>query len=302
MELHTKKSLHIAQMLTEALPYIKRFSGKTLVIKYGGNAMIDESLKNSFARDIVLLKALGINPIIVHGGGVQISELLDKIGKQSKFVQGMRITDNETMEVVEMVLGGQINKSIVNLINANGGRAIGLTGEDGGLIIAEKLYMFRNEYDSTTCTSERIDLGHVGKVKSIDTSVIDMLTQNNFIPVIAPIGVGKNSQLYNINADLVAGKLSEILQAEKLILLTNTPGLLNGNGQLLTGLNIKQADSLIDSGIIHGGMLPKIKSALEAVQIGVTTAHIIDGRVQHAVLLEIFTNEGIGTLICKDKL
>ncbi|NQY51287.1 MAG: acetylglutamate kinase [Piscirickettsiaceae bacterium] len=302
MELHKKKSLHIAQMLTEALPYIKRFSGKTLVIKYGGNAMIDASLKNSFAKDVVLLKALGINPIIVHGGGVQINELLDKIGKQSEFVQGMRITDSETMEVVEMVLGGQINKSIVNLINANGGRAVGLTGEDGSLIIAEKLYMFRNEYNSTACTAERIDLGHVGKVKSIDTSVIDMLTQNNFIPVIAPIGVGEDRQLYNINADLVASRLSEILQAEKLILLTNTPGLLNGKGQLLPEINVKQVDSLIDSGIIYGGMLPKIKSALEAVQVGVTTAHIIDGRVQHAVLLEIFTNEGIGTLICKNKL
>lgn len=302
MDLHTKKSLHIAQMLTEALPYIKRFSGRTLVIKYGGNAMIDISLKNSFAKDVVLLKALGINLIIVHGGGVQISKLLDKIGKQSKFIQGMRITDSETMEVVEMVLGGQINKSIVNLINTNGGRAVGLTGEDGGLIVAEKLYMSCNKYNSTDCTSEKIDLGHVGKVKSINTSVIDMLTQNNFIPVIAPIGVGENSQLYNINADLVASKLSEILQAEKLILMTDTPGLLDGNGQLLTGLNVEQVDNLIGSGVIYGGMLPKIISALEAVQVGVTTAHIIDGRVQHAVLLEIFTDEGIGTLICKDKL
>ena len=239
---------------------------------------------------------------LLLGVGEQINELLEKIGKQSEFVQGMRITDSETMEVVEMVLGGQINKSIVNLINANGGRAVGLTGEDGSLIIAEKLYMFRNEYNSTACTAERIDLGHVGKVKSIDTSVIDMLTQNNFIPVIAPIGVGEDRQLYNINADLVASRLSEILQAEKLILLTNTPGLLNGKGQLLPEINVKQVDSLIDSGIIYGGMLPKIKSALEAVQVGVTTAHIIDGRVQHAVLLEIFTNEGIGTLICKNKL
>lgn len=297
MSLNTQSASHIAQVLTEALPYIQRFTDKTLVIKYGGNAMVDEDLKNSFARDVVLLKAVGINPVIVHGGGPQIGDLLNRIGKQSEFIDGMRVTDSETMDVVEMVLGGQVNKSIVNLINTHGGRAVGLTGKDGSLIFAEKLHVSRNSDDPAVNVSELIDLGHVGKVKSIDTSVIDMLTHSDFIPVIAPIGVGEDGQSYNINADLVAGKLAEVLQAEKLILLTNTAGLLDKEGQLLTGLNVKQVDDLIDEGVIYGGMLPKIACALEAVQAGVTTAHIIDGRVQHAVLLEMFTDEGVGTLI-----
>ncbi|MFT7413823.1 MAG: acetylglutamate kinase [Methylophagaceae bacterium] len=297
MSLNTQRASHIAQVLTEALPYIQRFSGKTLVIKYGGNAMIDEALKKSFARDVVLLKAVGINPVIVHGGGPQIGDLLKRIGKESEFIDGMRVTDSETMDVVEMVLGGQVNKSIVNLINRHGGRAVGLTGKDGNLICAEKLHVSKNSDDPAFHVSELIDLGHVGKVKSIDTSVIDMLIKSDFIPVIAPIGVGEDGQSFNINADLVAGKIAEVLQAEKLILLTNTAGLLDANGELLTGLNAKQVHQLIDDGVIYGGMLPKIGCALEAVQAGVTTAHIIDGRVQHAVLLEMFTNEGVGTLI-----
>ncbi|SFK11570.1 acetylglutamate kinase [Methylophaga sulfidovorans] len=294
MSLNTQRATHIAQVLTEALPYIQRFSGKTLVIKYGGNAMVDETLKNSFARDVVLLKAVGINPVIVHGGGPQIGELLQRVGKQSEFVNGMRVTDRETMDIVEMVLGGQVNKSIVNLINNHGGRAVGLTGKDGSLIFAEKLQMSGS---ADINPSELIDLGHVGKVASIDTSVIDMLIHSDFIPVIAPVGVGKDGESYNINADLVAGKIAEVLQAEKLILLTNTAGLLDADGQLLTGLNAKQVNELIDDGVIYGGMLPKIGCALDAVQSGVTTAHIIDGRVQHAVLLEMFTDEGVGTLI-----
>lgn len=297
MSLTSQDSSYRAQILTEALPYIQRFSGKTLVIKYGGNAMVDEALKNNFARDIVLLKAVGINPVVVHGGGPQIGDLLERIGKESHFIDGMRVTDSETMDVVEMVLGGQVNKSIVSLINTHGGRAVGLTGKDGGLICAEKLHVSPAEKTPENNTPEIIDLGHVGKVKSIDTSVIDMLIHSDFIPVIAPIGVGVNGESYNINADLVAGKIAEVLQAEKLILLTNTVGLLDGNEQLLTGLNAKQVNDLIDDGVIYGGMLPKIRCALEAVQAGVTTAHIIDGRVQHALLLEMFTDEGVGTLI-----
>ena len=295
MSLTIQDSSYRAQVLTEALPYIQRFSGKTLVIKYGGNAMVDEELKNNFARDIVLLKAVGINPVVVHGGGPQIGSLLERIGKESQFVDGMRVTDSETMDVVEMVLGGQVNKSIVNLINTHGGRAVGLTGKDGSLICAEKLHISLDAPENNV--PELIDLGHVGKVKSIDTSVIDMLIHSDFIPVIAPIGVGINGESYNINADLVAGKIAEVLQAEKLILLTNTAGLLDADEQLLTGLNAKQVNDLIDDGVIYGGMLPKIRCALEAVQAGVTTAHIIDGRVQHALLLEMFTDEGVGTLI-----
>ncbi|MBL1456581.1 MULTISPECIES: acetylglutamate kinase [unclassified Methylophaga] len=296
MSLNTQKASHIAQVLTEALPYIQRFSGKTLVIKYGGNAMIDETLKNSFARDVVLLKAVGINPVIVHGGGPQIGQLLAKIGKESEFINGMRVTDTETMDIVEMVLGGQVNKSIVNLINNHGGRAVGLTGKDGSLIFAEKM-KFASQEELGVDAPEMIDLGYVGRVTSIDTSVIDMLIHSDFIPVIAPIGVGQDGQSYNINADLVAGKIAEVLQAEKLILLTNTPGLLDSDGTLLTGLNAKQVNDLIASGVIYGGMLPKIGCALDAVQAGVTSSHIIDGRVQHAVLLEMFTDEGVGTLI-----
>lgn len=296
MSLNTQRATHIAQVLTEALPYIQRFSGKTLVIKYGGNAMVDEALKNSFARDIVLLKAVGINPVIVHGGGPQIGELLKRVGKQTEFINGMRVTDSDTMDIVEMVLGGQVNKNIVNLINSHGGRAVGLTGKDGGLIYAEKM-QFNAVNEAATTVAELFDLGYVGKVSSIDTSVIDMLIHSDFIPVIAPIGVGKDGQSYNINADLVAGKIAEVLQAEKLILLTNTPGLLDANDKLLTGLNAKQVNELIEHGVIYGGMLPKIACALDAVQAGVTSAHIIDGRVQHAVLLEMFTDEGVGTLI-----
>jgi acetylglutamate kinase len=297
MSLNTQRATHIAQVLTEALPYIQRFSGKTLVIKYGGNAMVDEDLKNSFARDVVLMKAVGLNPVIVHGGGPQIGDLLQRVGKQSEFINGMRVTDSETMDIVEMVLGGQVNKSIVNLINSHGGRAVGLTGKDGSLIYAEKLHVSKGSDDPAVKAPEMIDLGHVGKVSSIDTSVIDMLIHSDFIPVIAPIGVGSDGESYNINADLVAGKIAEVLQAEKLILLTNTAGLLDADGKLLTGLNARQVNELIDEGVIYGGMLPKIGCALDAVQAGVTTAHIIDGRVQHAVLLELFTDEGVGTLI-----
>jgi acetylglutamate kinase len=298
MGLNTQNANQIAKVLTEALPYIQRFKGKTLVIKYGGNAMVDEALKNSFARDIVLLKAVGINPIIVHGGGPQIGELLERVGKESKFIAGMRVTDRETMDVVEMVLGGQVNKNIVSLINSHGGRAVGLTGKDGDLIHAEPLKITQeNSNDPAVQVSELIDLGHVGKVKSIDTRVLDMLVHSDFIPVIAPIGVGASGESYNINADLVAGKLAEVLQAEKLILLTNTKGLLDKDGQLLTGLNARQVNELINDGVIYGGMLPKIGCALDAVQAGVASAHIIDGRVQHAVLLETFTDEGVGTLI-----
>ena len=298
MSLNSQRAPQIAKVLTEALPYIQRFSGKTLVIKYGGNAMVDDELKNSFARDIVLMKAVGINPIVVHGGGPQIGELLERVGKESKFIAGMRVTDRETMDVVEMVLGGQVNKDIVSLINRHGGRAVGLTGKDGELIHAEQLLVTKeNDDDPAVNVPEVIDLGHVGQVKSIDTRVLDMLLHSDFIPVIAPIGVGEDGQTYNINADLVAGKLAEVLQAEKLILLTNTAGLLDANGELLTGLNAKQVNDLITDGVIYGGMLPKIACALDAVQAGVTTAHIIDGRVQHAVLLEMFTDEGVGTLI-----
>jgi acetylglutamate kinase len=295
MSLNTKRAPQIAQVLTEALPYIQRFSGKTLVIKYGGNAMVDEDLKNSFARDVVLMKAVGINPIIVHGGGPQIGDLLKRVGKESHFVAGMRVTDSETMDMVEMVLGGQVNKSIVSLINNHGGRAVGLTGKDGAMIRAKKLHISPD--DPAVNVSEVIDLGHVGQVETIDTRVVDMLVHSDFIPVIAPIGVGDSGRSYNINADLVAGKLAEVLKAEKLILLTNTKGLLDGEGQLLTGLDAEQVNKLIDDGVIFGGMLPKIGCALDAVNAGVSSAHIIDGRVQHAALLEIFTDEGVGTLI-----
>lgn len=295
MSLNTQRAPQIAKVLTEALPYIQRFSGKTLVIKYGGNAMVDETLKNSFARDVVLMKAVGINPIIVHGGGPQIGQMLEKVGKESQFVAGMRVTDSETMDMVEMVLGGQVNKSIVNLINSHGGRAVGLTGKDGAMIKADKLEIAPN--DPAVDVPEVIDLGHVGYVKDIDISVVDMLLHGDFIPVIAPIGVDNSGRSYNINADLVAGKLAEVLKAEKLILLTNTTGLLDREGELLTGLNAAQVNHLIEEGVIYGGMLPKIACALDAVKAGVASAHIIDGRVQHAALLEIFTDEGVGTLI-----
>ncbi len=285
----------VAHILTEALPYIKRFHGKTLVVKFGGNAMVDEELKRSFARDIVLMKLVGFNPVVVHGGGPQIGKLLERIGKESRFVEGMRVTDAETMDVVEMVLGGLVNKEIVNLINSQGGRAVGLTGKDGGLIRARQLKI--SQKGETADAPELIDLGHVGEVQAIDPSVVKMLDADEFIPVIAPIGVGDDGRAYNINADLVAGKLAEVLKAEKLILLTNTRGLLDKDDNLLTGLDAARVQALIDDGTIHGGMLPKIRCALEAVQGGVQTAHIIDGRVTHAVLLELFTDQGVGTLI-----
>jgi acetylglutamate kinase len=295
MTLTPDQASNVAHVLNAALPYIQRFSGKTLVIKYGGNAMVDETLKTSFARDVVLMKLVGINPVVVHGGGPQIADLLSRLGKDSEFVQGMRVTDSETMDVVEMVLGGLVNKEIVNLINRAGGSAVGLTGKDGDLIHARKMVI--QSSSPALEAPEIIDIGHVGEVESIDVSVVQMLLHGNFIPVIAPIGVGQDGHSYNINADLVAGKVAEVLQAEKLILLTNTPGLLDRDGGLLTGLSAERVDELIADGTIHGGMLPKITCALEAVKSGVTSAHIIDGRVQHAVLLELFTDEGVGTLI-----
>lgn len=288
-------ALSIAHVLTEALPYIQRYLGKTLVVKYGGNAMVDDNLESSFARDIVLMKLVGMNPVVVHGGGPQITDLLKRMGKESTFIDGMRVTDTETMDVVEMVLGGQVNKWIVNLINRHGGKAVGLTGKDGDLIRARKMVFTRD--NPALKVPEIIDIGHVGDVASIDTSVIDMLIKGNFIPVIAPIGVGEDGQSYNINADVVACKLAKVMQAEKIILITNTAGVLDRQGRLLTGLSSKDVDALIADGTISGGMLPKVLGALEAVQAGVRTAHIIDGRVEHAVLLEIFTDEGVGTLI-----
>lgn len=295
MPLPRKAAMHTAQILSEALPYLQRFVGKTIVVKYGGNAMIDEELKNSFARDMVMLKLIGINPIVVHGGGPQIGELLDKLNIESRFINGMRVTTSETMDVVEMVLGGLVNKDIVNLINQNGGKALGLTGKDGQLLHAKKLKVSHNTPDMQQ--PEIIDIGHVGEVAHINTQVLDMLTQSDFIPVIAPIGVGEDGASYNINADLVAGKVAEVLQAEKLILLTNIAGLMDKEGKILTGLTTEQVDALIADGTIYGGMLPKIQCALDAVHAGVTSTHIIDGRVSHSTLLELFTDEGVGTLI-----
>ncbi len=295
MSLSAKAAHNVAHVLSEALPYIQRYCGKTIVIKYGGNAMVDEALKRSFARDLVLMKLVGINPVVIHGGGPQIGELLKRLGKTSEFIEGMRVTDKETMDVVEMVLGGLVNKEIVTLINNHGGQAVGLTGKDGGLIKAKKMRITRNSAELKA--PEIIDIGHVGEVESINASVVDMLVQGNFIPVIAPIGVGSDGHSYNINADLVAGKMAEILHAEKLLLLTNTPGLLDRDGNLLTDLDIPTVKALIEDGTIYGGMLPKIRCALEAVQAGVNRSHIIDGRVKHAVMLELFTDEGMGSLI-----
>jgi len=292
---NSSRAVEIASVLTEALPYIRRFHNKTIVIKYGGNAMTEEHLKNGFARDVTLMKAVGMNPVIVHGGGPQIGTLLKRLGKESEFIQGMRVTDNETMDVVEMVLGGLVNKEIVSLINRNGGKAVGLSGKDGDLIRARKLTLSRNTPELKE--PEIIDIGHVGEVERINTAVIDMLIHGDFIPVIAPIGVGEDGQSYNINADLVACQMARDLQAEKLIILTNTPGVMDASGNVLTGLSREQVLKLIDEGVIHGGMLPKIRSALDAVNAGVNTVHIIDGRLEHAVLLEIFTDQGIGTLI-----
>jgi acetylglutamate kinase len=293
-----KRTAHqIADVLIEALPYIQRFKGKTVVVKFGGNAMVDEALKHSFARDIVLMKLVGINPIVVHGGGPQIGQLLAKLGKTTGFVDGMRITDSETMDVVEMVLGGLVNKEIVNLINRHGGKAVGLTGKDGDFIRAKKIHLQKSAIEAHA--SEIIDLGHVGEVTSIDPSVVDMLGRSDFIPVIAPIGVGDDGRSYNINADLVAGKIAEVLKAEKLILLTNTAGILDKQENLLTGLSINDIDDLIENGTISGGMIPKTRCATDALKGGVNSVHIIDGRVEHAVLLELFTNQGVGTLLLR---
>ena len=297
-DINTKPG-YIAEVLTEALPYIKRFRGKLIVIKYGGNAMSDETLKAGFARDVVLMKLVGMNPIVVHGGGPQIGETLNKLGKKTEFVEGMRVTDSETMDIVEMVLGGIVNKEIVNLISRFGGNAVGLSGKDGKLNRAKKMIVKKNspEFDAP----EIIDLGHVGDVHSINKSVIETLIKGDFIPVVAPVGEDESGQSYNINADLVAGKIAEALTAEKLIMLTNTKGLLDKEGEVLTGISVEEVDSLIKKGVIHGGMLPKIRSALDAVHGGVQTSHIIDGRVKHAVLLEILTDEGVGTLIHRKK-
>lgn len=295
MSLSQQSALNIANVLTEALPYIQRFTSKTIVVKFGGNAMVDPALQASFARDVVLMKLVGLNPIVVHGGGPQIGILLEKLNIESKFIDGMRVTDSETMDVVEMVLGATVNKKIVTAINHNGGKAIGVTGKDGPLIRAKKLVV--NNSTPELQASEIIDIGHVGEVEHIDIEVINMFLNSNFIPVIAPIGVGKDGTSYNINADLVAGKMAEVLSAEKLILLTNVTGLLDKDANILTGLSTSQVDSLIEDGTIYGGMLPKIRCALDAVKGGVASSHIIDGRVPHAVLLEIFTDQGVGTLI-----
>ena len=281
-----------AKILAEALPYIQRFHGKTIVIKYGGNAMVEENLKKGFARDVVLLKLVGMNPVVVHGGGPQIDDMLKRVGKQGEFIQGMRVTDAETMNVVEMVLGGSVNKDIVNLINRHGGKAVGLTGKDGAFIRAKKMLMADRE-----TVGKWINIGQVGEIESIDPALIALLDTQDFIPVIAPIGVGAEGESYNINADLVAGKLAEILKAEKLILLSNIPGVMDKDGKLLTGLTAQRVDELFADGTISGGMLPKIGSALDAVKKGVKSCHIIDGRVEHALLLEILTDQGVGTLI-----
>lgn len=295
MPLTLEDSLQTAKVLSEALPYIRRFNKKTIVIKYGGNAMVDDSLKESFANDIVLLKLVGIRPVVVHGGGPQIGKLLEKLGKESKFIEGMRVTDTETMDAVEMVLGGLVNKEIVNLINHSGGKAVGLTGKDGALIRAKKMFISRITPELQT--PEIIDIGHVGEVDEINTEVIQTVTEGGFIPVIAPIGFDASGASYNINADLVAGKIAETLKAEKLILLTNTEGVKDQEGKVLTGLTSQTVHELIQKGIIHGGMLPKIQCALDAVDSDVRSAHIIDGRVPHAILLELLTDTGVGTLI-----
>ncbi|MDA7826198.1 acetylglutamate kinase [Porticoccaceae bacterium] len=299
MSLNREEAENTAKVISRALPYIQRFAGKTVVIKYGGNAMVDDRLKQSFARDIVLMKAVGINPVVVHGGGPQIGQLLDKLSIETKFVNGMRVTDSKTMDAVEMVLGGTINKEIVNLISSAGGRAFGVTGKDGRLIKAKKLVVSQKTPEMSV--PEIIDIGHVGDVESIDKSVIDMLLKSDYIPVIAPIGVGTDGASYNINADLVAGRVASVLNAEKLMLLTNVTGLQNKQGEILTGLTVNLVDELIEDGTIYGGMLPKIQCALDAVNSGVAAAHIIDGRVDHAVMLELFTDEGVGTLITNQK-
>jgi acetylglutamate kinase len=295
MPIDSKRAVLVARIVTEALPYIRRYAGKTIVIKYGGNAMTDARLKQGFARDVALMKAVGMKPVIVHGGGPQIGALLARLGKESRFVEGMRVTDAETMDVVQMVLGGLVNKEIVNLINQQGGKAVGLSGKDGALIRARKMVLNSNKPEASA--PEIIDLGHVGEVESIDPALVKVLDDDDFIPVIAPIGVGADGASYNINADLVAGKLAAVLGAEKLMLLTNVQGVMDKQGAVLTGLTSAQVDALIADGTISGGMLPKVRCALDAVRSGVKSAVIVDGRVEHAVLLELFTDEGVGTLI-----
>ncbi len=299
MTLDLNEAPNVAHVLTAALPYIQRYQGKTIVVKYGGNAMTEQRLKASFGRDVVLMKLVGINPIVVHGGGPQIGSLLSRLNIESHFVEGMRVTDNQTMDVVEMVLGGTVNKEIVANINRNGGNAIGITGKDAHLIEASRMSV--TVRTAETKAPEIVDIGRVGEVRRVNRAVLDMFLNSDFITVIAPIGVDKAGLSYNINADLVAGKIAEVLQAEKLVLLTNVPGLLDADGKLLTGLDRDEVNRLIDAGVIRGGMLPKIRCALDAVASGVTSAHIIDGTVPHAVLLEVFTDEGVGTLICNRK-
>ncbi len=297
MSLSSDAALDVARVLTEALPYIQRFTGKTVVVKFGGNAMIDPRLHMSFARDIVLMKLVGMNPLVVHGGGPQIGSLLEKLNISSRFVDGMRVTDEETMDVVEMVLGGSVNKEIVASINRNGGKAIGITGKDGQLIRARRMTVTRHspELDAP----EIVDIGQVGEVRQIDRQILDVILESDFIPVIAPTGVDEEGNTYNINADLVAGKIAQVMQAEKLMLLTNVAGLMDADGEVLTGLSTGRVDELIADGTVSGGMLPKISCALDAVKSGVASAHIVDGRVAHAVLLEIFTDEGMGTKITR---
>lgn len=295
MPLDRETAVNIACVLTESLPYIQRFIGKTIVVKYGGNAMVDPQLKDSFARDLVLMKLVGMNPVVVHGGGPQIGSLLARLNIESRFVEGMRVTDTQTMDVVEMVLGATVNKEIVTNINRHGGKAIGVTGKDGNLIEATRMSV--TVRTAETNAPEIVDIGHVGEVRRINRAVLDMVLNSDFIPVVAPIGVDRAGLSYNINADLVAGKIAEVLQAEKLILLTNVPGLMDADGKVLTGLDHGGVQQLIDAGVIRGGMLPKIRCALDAVSSGVTSAHIIDGTVPHAVLLEVFTDAGVGTLI-----
>jgi len=297
MSLSPDAAMNVARVLTEALPYIQRFTGKTIVVKFGGNAMVDPLLHESFARDIVLMKLVGMNPVVVHGGGPQIGSLLEKLSIPSEFVDGMRVTDTQTMDVVEMVLGGRVNKEIVTSINRNGGKAIGVTGKDGGLIRAQRLQISRQSPEMST--PEIIDIGQVGEVRQIDTEMLNVILDSNFIPVIAPIGADDAGNTYNINADLVAGKIAQVMQAEKLMLLTNVAGLMDSEQNVLTGLSTVEVDALIADGTVHGGMLPKISCALEAVKSGVGSAHIVDGRVAHAVLLEIFTDEGLGTKITR---
>ncbi len=294
MSLPIDSAKNIARVLTEALPYIQKFSGRTVVVKYGGNAMVDDKLKNSFARDIVLMKLVGMNPIVVHGGGPQIGELLQKLNIESNFIDGLRVTDSQTMDVVEMVLGGLVNKEIVNLLNKNQGKAVGVTGKDGNLIKAKKLRLRRKGANQNL---DIVDIGQVGEVVSINTEVLEVMKDSDFIPVIAPIGTDETGASYNINADSVAGEIARVLGAEKLMLLTNVAGVQNKKGKVLTGLSVRQVAKLIADKTLQGGMLPKVECALKAVKGGVTSAHIIDGRVEHAVLLEIFTNEGVGTLI-----